>query len=80
MIQTKFETCYLCEIKFRAQKIAKSVISEVKEKIERLTLPRNMSIRPVVIPVNCVEDSVIESDFFPSWISTNCSIIIKLIG
>lgn len=30
MIQTKFGTCYLCEIKFNAQKITKSVIDEVK--------------------------------------------------
>jgi hypothetical protein len=71
MIQTKFGTCYLCEIKFNAQKITKSVIDEVKQKVKSLALPKNMSIRPVLIHVNGVDESVIESDFFSSIIDFN---------
>ena len=71
MIQTKFRTCYLCEIKFNAQEITKSVIDEVKQKIKSLALPKNMSIRPVLIHVNGVEESVLESDFFSSIIDFN---------
>ena len=68
MIQTKFGTCYLCEIKFSAQEIPKSIIDEVKQKIKSLALPKNMSIRPVLIHVNGVDDYVRDSDFFSSII------------
>lgn len=68
MIQTKFGTCYLCEIKFSQQKITTDVIDQVKQKISRLALPKNISIRPVLIHVNGVEEIVIESDFFASII------------
>jgi len=64
MIQTKFGTCYLCEIKFCAQKITKSIIEEVKQKILKLALPKNISIRPVLIHVNGVDEAVLESNFF----------------
>lgn len=68
MIQTKFGTCYLCEIKFSSQEITKSVIDEVNQKIRSLTLPKNISIRPVLIHVNGVNEAVLESDFFSSII------------
>lgn len=71
MIQTKFGTCYLCEIKCSAQEITRSVIDEVKQKIKRLSLPRNMSIRPVLIQVNGVDESVQKSDFFSTIIDFN---------
>ncbi len=71
MIQTKFGTCYLCEIKFSAQEITKSVIDEVKQKIKSLALPKNMSIRPVLIHVNGIDESVLKSDFFSSIIDFN---------
>jgi hypothetical protein len=68
MIQTKFGTCYLCEIKFSGQKLTRSVIDEVKQKIRSLTLPKNISIRPVLIHVNGVDETVVESDFFSAII------------
>ena len=71
MIQTKFGTCYLCEIKFNSEKITKKVIDEVKRKIRSLALPRNMSIRPVLIHVNGVDKSVSDSGFFSSIIDFN---------
>lgn len=71
LIQTKFGTCYLCEIKFNAQKITKKIIEEVEQKIHSLSLPRNMSIRPVLIHVNGVDDAVVESDFFSALIDFN---------
>ncbi len=64
MIQTKFNTLYICEIKFSKEKIKAKVIDEMKEKINRIKMPRNFSIRPVLIHVNGVTDAVIESDFF----------------
>ncbi len=68
MIQTKFGTCYLCEIKFSSKEISKSVIDEVQQKIFALELPRNISIRPVLVHVNGVDDYVKESGFFSSII------------
>lgn len=47
LIETKY-TVYVCEIKFRKM-ISKAVINEVQEKIERLKLPKGISVRPVLI-------------------------------
>lgn len=71
MIQTKFGTCYLCEIKFSSQAISRDVIDEIKRKIDRLVLPRNISIRPVLIHVNGVCDYIEESEFFSAIIDFN---------
>ena len=64
MIQTKFNTLFVCEIKFSKEKIGGKVINEVMEKIKRLQTPKRFSFRPVLIHVNGVEDSVYESGFF----------------
>jgi len=64
LIQTRFNTLYLCEIKFEKLPIGKSVIKEVKNKIDSLGRPKGFTIRPVLIHVNGVEESVIESTYF----------------
>ncbi len=64
MIQTRFNTLYICEIKFSKEKIGLSVVKEIKQKIDRLATPKKFSIHPVLIHVNGVTDEVIESDFF----------------
>ncbi|NGX61320.1 MAG: hypothetical protein K940chlam9_00805 [Chlamydiae bacterium] len=64
LIQTHYHTLYLCEIKFSKKEIGVSIIQEVQEKIKRLVLPRGFSIRPVLIHVNGVSESVEDSDFF----------------
>lgn len=64
LIQTKFNTVYVCEIKFSKNKISKKVIDESQTKINKLKLPKNFSCRPVLIHVNGVEDSVLEAGFF----------------
>jgi len=68
MIQTKFNTCYLCEIKFSRREISRSVIKEVEQKIKALDRPKNISIRPVLIHVNGVDEGVEDSEFFSSII------------
>ena len=68
LIQTKFNTLYLCEIKFFRQPVPKEVLSRVEDKIARLQIPHGFSIRPVLIHVNGVEDSVSESGFFSNII------------
>jgi uncharacterized protein len=64
MIQTRFHTLYLCEIKFSKNSISKKIIEEMEEKRKRLKIPRYCSIRPVLIHVNGVEESVIDEGYF----------------
>lgn len=68
LIQTKFDTVYVCEIKFSKHAIGMSVIAEVQEKIDRLKVPRNISCRPVLIHVNGVTDEVVEAAYFANII------------
>lgn len=64
LIQTRFNTYYLFEIKFSRNPIKSSVISEVKSKMARLKISRGAVCLPVLIHVNGVAPSVSESDFF----------------
>ncbi len=64
LIQTKFGTLYLCEIKFYMSEVGKQVVAEVEEKTKRLAYPKGYSIRPVLIHVNGVTQGVIESGYF----------------
>lgn len=69
LIQTKFDTLFVCEIKFSKNEIKEDVIDEVKEKMKRLKVPKNFSQRPVLIHVNGVNAYVEESGFFSKIIS-----------
>lgn len=64
MIQSRFHTLYLCEVKFKKDKIGKKILEEMEEKRKRLKIPRNFSIRPVLIHVNGVDESVLEANYF----------------
>ncbi len=64
LVQTKFGVLYLCEIKFAFRGIRANVITEVQEKIDRLSLPKNFSIKPVLIHVGDIYDEVLESNYF----------------
>lgn len=68
MIQTRFNTLYICEVKFSKQVIGLEILEELEKKIARLKRPKGFSIRPVLIHVNGVNESVIESNFFSSII------------
>ncbi len=64
MIQTKYNSLYLCEIKFSKEKIGMNVISEIQNKIEALALPKKTSVWPILIHVNGVTKDVEKSGFF----------------
>ena len=64
MIQTRFSTLYIIEIKFSKHPVKDSIINEVQEKIARIKMPRHMSYRPVLIHVNDVDDTILESRYF----------------
>lgn len=64
MIQTGFNTLYVCEIKFHKSEIGPDIIKEMRERMESLEIPSGFSIRPVLIHVNGVAERVIEEQFF----------------
>ncbi len=68
MIQTKFGTLYICEIKFSKHEVGESVIQEVQNKIDALKIPRGYSCRPVLIHVNGVSSDVVDADYFAAII------------
>lgn len=69
MIQTKHNVVYLCEIKFSAKAIGMQVISDMQEKIVRLSLPKHFSYRPVLIHANEISESVEEAQYFSNIIN-----------
>lgn len=64
LIQTKHNTLYVCEIKFSSSEVKSSAIQEMERKIESLFIPKGFSIRPVLIHVNGVSQTIRESDIF----------------
>ena len=64
LIQTRFHNLYVCEIKFSKDRIGKQIIEEMEKKRKRLKVPRHFSIRPILIHVNGVEDSVLDEGYF----------------
>lgn len=71
LIQTHFNTLYVVEIKFSKNIIRADVIEEVQEKMQKISVPKNFSFRPVLIHCNEVSDTVIESGFFAKIIDLN---------
>ncbi len=62
LLQTKY-TVYLCEVKF-CKTIGAEIIPEVIEKIERLKIPKTVSLRPVLIYQGELSKQVIKENFF----------------
>jgi uncharacterized protein len=74
MIQTKANILYVCEVKFSRDVLKKDIIKEMQEKIKRLVIPRGMSCCPVLIHVNGVNDSVIDSGYFTEIIDFSATL------
>ncbi len=64
LIETKYKTLYVCEVKFSRDPVGVGVIAEVEEKIRRLAKTKNTVCIPVLIYVNGVSESLIEKDYF----------------
>ncbi len=69
MIQMRFGTLYVCEIKFSKDKVSSSILQEMQEKITNLKRSKFISCRPVLIHVNGVTSEVEESGYFAKIIS-----------
>lgn len=69
LIQVKYNILYVCEIKYSKNEVGAQVIEDMREKIERLNIPRNFSYRTVLIHVNGVSESVEDSQYFSNIIN-----------
>jgi hypothetical protein len=69
LIHTEFNILYVFEIKFSQNKISKSVIEEVKQKIDRIKIPRGFAIKPVLIHTSEVTSDLVEERYFASIIN-----------
>jgi hypothetical protein len=61
-------TLYVCEIKFSKNAVPATVITDVQEKIARLSMPRHMSYRPVLIHAGGPAENIVEQEYFASVI------------
>lgn len=77
MIQTRTNVLFICEIKFSRDIIRNNIIDEMKDKIEQLSVPKGMSCCPVLIHVNGVSDSVIDSNYFTEIIDFSKTLEVK---
>jgi uncharacterized protein len=68
LIQIRQRTLYVCEIKFSKNVVPLTVISDVQEKIARLSMPRHVSYRPVLIHAGAIAESIAEQEYFASVI------------
>jgi AAA+ ATPase superfamily predicted ATPase len=64
LVQSKYGTLHLVEIKFSRKPLGRQVIKEIQERIASLSKSTHQSIIPVLVHVNGVEESVLEADIF----------------
>lgn len=64
LVQTKFDTLYVCEVRFSKKELGVSTISEVREKIKKLARHSGISVRPVLVHVNGVTDELLAEEYF----------------
>jgi AAA+ ATPase superfamily predicted ATPase len=64
LIQTKYQTLFVCEIKFSTHKIGLGIVEEMRSKITKFQLPKGYTCLPVLIHVNGVTNEIEEADYF----------------
>lgn len=64
LIQTKLHSLIVCEFKFRKNELNSSIIKEVKEKTNALTVPRGYGKAAALFQIGGVSSKVEESSFF----------------
>ncbi|GAB5410910.1 MAG: ATP-binding protein [Chlamydiales bacterium] len=69
LVQLRFNTLYVCEIKFSKEPVGKKILKEMDDKIKRFNPPKRFSIRPVLIHINGVDESVEDAQFFDKIIN-----------
>jgi len=71
MVQTRFGSLYVCEMRFSKEPIGASVISDLKAKIAALGHPKGISYRPALIHVNGVTTEVADSEYFAALVDAS---------
>ncbi|MBA2367410.1 MAG: hypothetical protein H0V82_00115 [Candidatus Protochlamydia sp.] len=69
LIQTRYNTLYICEMKFSDHAIGKDIIGEMEKKIATLKIPKGFACLPILIHGGKVVKSVIESRYFAKIIN-----------
>jgi hypothetical protein len=64
LVQTRTNNLYVCEFKFQLGALNYGIIEEIKQKINRLTIPRGMAVVPVLFHIGEVSESVYLDNFF----------------
>ncbi len=64
LIQTRYRSVILCEVKFSSSNVGMEVVHQMREKQERIALSRGWSIRSALIHVNGVTAEVRQSQVF----------------
>lgn len=64
LIQSKFQTLIVCEIKFSTRAIGLGIVEEVRDKISKIHIPKGFSCLPVLIQVNGVTEEVAHAGYF----------------
>lgn len=62
---------YFCKIKFKLGPTRKEVIAEMEEKIHAFELPHSSPLRPILIRVNGVNETVLNSGYFAKPVNFN---------
>ncbi len=64
LIQTRTNTIYVCEFKFRRKELDSEIIEDVQTKIKNLALPKGFAAVPVLFHIGGVSDEVIDQQYF----------------
>lgn len=71
MIKTRYNALIACEIKFSRNEIKPEIIEAMQNKLKAIRLPIGYSFWPVLIHVNGVSESVVDSGYFTHIINFN---------
>jgi AAA+ ATPase superfamily predicted ATPase len=64
LIQTRFNTLFVCEIKFSSKEIKSDIIDSMHIKLASLVVPRGFACLPVLIHIGGVDDRVVDAAYF----------------
>lgn len=64
LVQTRFRTLYVCEVKFSQHELPATIIQHMQEKLARFSYPKGFAALPVLIHANGVSEALKESDYF----------------
>lgn len=64
LVQTRSKNIFLCEFKFKRRELGSEVIDEVRERMNRLSVPRGFAVVPVLFHIGGVSEAVCDKNFF----------------